>query len=126
MLYVNSGSIEAVIKKLMKEQLSEVADDALDILKDCTPKNTGELISTMSKEETADGYFVGTDTEKCPYANYPNVGTTGYSGLIYPTHAMALDTPWGPKVHVRTQKAQHYTTKAAQQISAKYGTKSTG
>lgn len=131
MQYVTSGNIEAVIKKIMMKQLSDVADDGLDILKDCTPKVSGELANSMYKEQTADDtYFVGTDTGECEHARWANTGNHSnsylYPGKIQATESFALNTPWGPRMYVSPYKGSNFTTKAAQKIASKYGTKSTG
>lgn len=129
MQYVNSRSIEAVIRKIMKEQLSDIADDGLDILKDCTPRVTGELAGSMYKEQTGDDtYFVGTDEGTCEHARWANTGNhaNGANGKIVPTHSSALNTPWGPRAHVSPYNGSNFTTKAAQKIQSKYGVKGTG
>lgn len=122
MKYVTGSNIESVIKKMMKEQLSDIADDGLEILKDVAPSDSGEMVNSMYKEEYEDGYFVGTDTGTCLHAKYANDGNPGNSGnRIVPTHAKALKTPYGYFRSVSTYKGSHFTTKAARMIASKYG-----
>ena len=131
MLYVTSKNIEAVVKELMMEQLSEIADDGLDILKDCTPKVTGELAESMYKERSGeDTYFIGTDEGTCEHARWANTGNHAqgkgrHVGKIVPTQSAALNTPWGPKAHVSPYGGSHFTTTAAKKIARKYGVKAT-
>lgn len=79
-------SIDATLDMIVKKQINEIANRAVEIMKEEAPSDTGKLRESIKKEQVSNNeIFVGTDLE---YAYYVEHGR----GEVKPKRAKAL---WG-------------------------------